>query len=84
MVLPNRLRIGLNGYFLKQVSDNEIGGQQCPRQQPRAGVRHSGPGAVYHFSQNDHIFLNTYYEYEVENRPKGARINLRWVHHFSS
>jgi hypothetical protein len=79
MVIPNQLRIGLNGYYLKQISDSEVDGSKVSGREKVLGI---GPGAVYHFSREDHIFLNTYYETEVRNRPKGMRINLRWVHHF--
>ena len=79
MVVPNRLRIGLNGYFLKQITASKVDGSKVPGRERVLGI---GPGAIYHISQEDHFFLNMYYETAVENRPQGCRINLRWVHHF--
>ena len=80
MVLPNRLRIGLNGYYLKQISDFEVDGDDLS--DTREQVFGIGPGAVIHFSREDHLFLNTYWETAAQNRPEGKRFNLRWVHHF--
>jgi hypothetical protein len=78
-LLQKRLHIGLNSYYLKQLTATEVDGDKIGGREQVLGY---GPGAVYHFSQDNHIFLNAYYETEVENRPKGTRINLRWVHHF--
>jgi len=79
-VLPKQLRVGLNGYYLKQVTDTEVNGHEVGgRCEQVLGI---GPGAVWHFSQNDHLFLNVYFEMAAENRPEGERVNIRYVHHF--
>jgi anthranilate 1,2-dioxygenase (deaminating, decarboxylating) large subunit len=73
--------VGVNGYYLKQITDTKVDGNSI------AGTREQvlgiGPGAVWHFSQNDHLFANFYVETFTENRPEGrVRFNLRWTHHF--
>jgi hypothetical protein len=79
-VLPKRLHVGLNGYYLKQFTDSQVDGRN--QRGSREQVLGIGPGAVWHFSPDDHLFLNVYFETEAENRPEGTRINLRWTHHF--
>jgi hypothetical protein len=79
-ILPDRLRLGINGYYLKQISDTEVDGVEIEgRKEQVLGI---GPGFVYHFSQDSHLFFNSYYETRAENRPKGTRMNLRFVYHF--
>jgi hypothetical protein len=79
-VLPKRLRLGINGYYLKQITDAEVNGDRL--KDSKEQVLGIGPGLVYHFSQHDHLFVNGYWETAVENRTSGSRFNVRYVHHF--
>ena len=79
-VLPDRLRAGLNGYYLKQITDTKVNGSDVS--DTREQVLALGPGAVFKFSGDDYLFFNAYFEMEAQNRPEGYRLNLRWVHHF--
>lgn len=79
-VIPNRLRLGLNGYYLKQITDSKLDGRSV--RDSKEQVLGIGPGLVYHFSRHDHLFVNAYWETAAENRPEGTRLNLRYVHHF--
>ncbi|MDO9079294.1 MAG: transporter [Desulfuromonadales bacterium] len=79
-VLPKQLRIGVNGYYLDQFTDSERDGVKVKGWQEK--VLAVGPGLVWHFSQDAHLFANGYIETEARNRPQGERYNLRFVYHF--
>ena len=79
-VLPKQFRLGINGYYLKQITDTEVDGNDVKDRKQQ--VFAIGPGGVYHFSQDNHLFVNTYFETAAENQPESFRLNLRWVHHF--
>jgi hypothetical protein len=76
-LIPHKLRAGVNSYYLKQTTDSKGTGGSGREQ-----VIGVGPGLLYSFSQNDHLFANVYFEMCAENRTEGQRYNLRWVHHF--
>jgi hypothetical protein len=79
-LIPNTLRAGINGYYLKQITDTKVNGVSVPdRQEQVFGI---GPGLLYSFSQNNHLFFNAYFEMAAENRTEGNRFNFRWTHHF--
>ncbi|WP_434665206.1 transporter [Paraburkholderia sp. A3BS-1L] len=78
-VMPG-FRIGLNGYWLRQITDMKVNGQNVQGQ--REAVWAIGPGAMYSFSRQDHLMFNAYFEADARNRPEGTRLVLRYVHHF--
>jgi len=78
-IMPKQLRIGLNGYWFDQISDTKVEGNDVGDDEKVFAI---GPGMVYHFSQDSHLFVNAYFESGAENRPEGDRFNLRYVHHF--
>lgn len=75
-----QLRLGVNGYYLKQTTDTEVNGHDVRDRKER--VLGLGVGGMYSFSQNNHVFFNFYDESLVENRTEGQRFNFRYVHHF--
>jgi len=80
-LMPKKLRAGVNGYFLKQISSSEDSGSTTAGD-PKEQVFGIGPGLLYSFSKDDHLFFNAYFETGTENRTEGTRLNVRWVHHF--
>jgi len=79
-VLPKQLRVGINGYWFDQITDSEYNGNKDKTVEEK--VFAIGPGAVWHFSQDTHLFVNAYFETDAESRPEGERYNMRFVHHF--
>jgi len=78
-VLPKLLRLGVNGYFFKQISDSEVNGVQVSGKEKVFAI---GPGALLHLSKDTHLFFNAYFESNAELRPEGEKYVLRLVHHF--
>lgn len=78
-IIPS-LRLGINGYYLKQFTDLEVDGDSIGG--TREQVLGIGPGLLWSISKDAFVFLNVYFETEAENRPEGERYNLRFVYHF--
>ena len=78
-VIPKMLRLGINGYFFNQISSSKQNGVKVPGKERVLAV---GPGAMLSFSQDTHLFFNSYFESNVAYRPKGEKYLLRLVHHF--
>lgn len=75
-----QLRLGVNGYYLKQTTDTQMNGHDVTGR--REQVLALGLGGMYSFSKQDHLMFNFYDEMVVKNRTEGERYNLRFVHHF--
>lgn len=75
-----QLRLGINGYWLNQITDTQVDGENVKGR--REQVWAIGPGAMYSFSPHDHLVANAYFEQDAENRPQGTSIIFRYVHHF--
>lgn len=78
-VLPKQLRVGINGYYFKQCSSTEANGQTIGGKEKVCAI---GPGMMWSFSQESHLFFNVYFETDADYRPEGERFVLRYVHHF--
>ena len=79
-LIAHQFRFGVNGYYLKQFTNAEINGHGVPNS--REQVLGVGPGLLYSLSQDDHFFVNAFFETAAENRPEGFRLTARWTHHF--
>lgn len=79
-VIPKTLRLGINGYFLDQITDTKINGHNIPHSQEQ--VFAIGPGLLYSLNKDNHLFMNLYFETDAENRAEGERLNIRYIRHF--
>lgn len=73
------LRLGVAGYYLKQLEDDEINGHKL--HDSKEQVIGYGPGAMYK-NGNNIFYVNAYWESGAENRGQGNRIELRYLHPF--
>ena len=67
------LRVGLNGYWLQQLTDHQINGANISNSKERTvGL---GPGVEF---GGDGLWLrvNSYIETDVRNRPAGVKVNV--------
>ena len=78
-ILPHQLRLGLNGYYFKQVGHSKVNGESVEGKEEVFAI---GPGLVWHANQDNHIFFNAYFESHAAYRTEGDRYTLRFVHHF--
>lgn len=74
--------IGINGYYLKQITDDKVNGDTM--KDSREQVFAVGPGVTWHTAdRKTNFWINTYMESNVENRIKNdVRLQFRMVSEF--
>jgi hypothetical protein len=69
------LRVGFNGCWLQQTTDNKVNDTNLPHSLERSvGL---GAGIQYFSGRQTWIHLNGYKETDVRNRPQGFNVTLR-------
>lgn len=77
-VLP-KWRLGVAGYYLQQLTEDEVNGQKVDNSKER--VMSAGPGFAY-MGQGLTAMFSYPIEFSVENRFKGSRATLQLIHKF--
>jgi hypothetical protein len=78
-VMP-QVHVGLNGYYLKQITQSKVDGIGQTNSETR--VLGLGPGAFWDYSKSDKVSLSVYADNKVKSAPKFDSAVLRWVHIF--
>lgn len=78
--LTDKLSVGMNGYWLNQITDTKVDGDSVKGR--REKVWAIGPGLVYSLGEQDSVFANVFFEQDAQNRSEGNRFILRFNHHF--
>ena len=79
-VIPSKLYLGINGYYLNQFTDTRVSGHDVSARSER--VFAIGPGGLWSITPKLHMFFNTYFESHVRNRPEGFRSTIRFVYKY--
>jgi anthranilate 1,2-dioxygenase (deaminating, decarboxylating) large subunit len=79
--VTDNLRLGINGYYLEQISNHQIDGHDIPNSRER--LLAVGPGMMYIAKSKKNLYwFNVYNEVLSKNRAKGQMFLLRWLHVF--
>ncbi|MBI6556065.1 transporter [Pseudomonas sp. LY-1] len=78
--LSQQLSVGVNGYWLKQITDTQVDGHAVSGR--REKVWAMGPGLLYAFNKENVLSVNAYFEQQAENRTEGNKLVLNWLHKF--
>jgi hypothetical protein len=74
------LRLGVNGYYLKQLRDNRTNGVRVADTQQ--SQFYLGPGGSWQIDSSNILNVNLYLPVEVKNASSGPNLNLMFTHVF--
>ena len=78
-IIPD-VRLGINGYYLRQLHDDRTNGQRV--QGTRQSGFYLGPGASWKWKSGDLLNVNLYFPIEVKNASAGSSLNVQYIHTF--
>ena len=78
--VTDSLRLGVAGYYLKQLEEDEFDGVDLDDSEEE--VFAIGPGLVWHINKDLTFMGAVNFETEAENRPEGVRSTLRLIWKF--
>jgi len=74
--VTKNLQLGVQGFFLKQITDDTVNGQTAPNDGFRGQAIGIGPQLRYDLGPASAIVFKYQHEFAVRNRPQGERL---WV-----
>jgi hypothetical protein len=78
--ISHDLYLGVNGYALRQLTDDRTNGQNVPGSRETAVS--IGPGARYVFDASKALNVNLYLPVVAENTSSGIEVNFQFVKRF--
>ncbi|KAB7765218.1 SphA family protein [Xanthomonas maliensis] len=73
-----QLRLGVNGYYLQQLKDNETNGLRV--EDSKRKLFYLGPGLSWQAGPGNFLNVNLYLPVDVKNSPAGPTFNVMLVH----
>jgi hypothetical protein len=75
-----QLDIGVNGFYVKQLTDNKLNGVTL--KDTREEQLYAGPGLRYAFNQTNYVNVNAYIPAVARNVSEGFQLNVEFIHVF--
>ena len=74
------IRVGINGYYFRQLSDDKENGEEVANS--RTTDLAMGPGVFWQADRHNIFMANTYFPVVERNTASGFHANIRWIYDF--